>query len=1209
MRLPNSAPRRIWLLGGLRLEQNGTPVALPAGKAQLLLARLALPPLRPQRREVLADLLWPEAPPDRGPRNLSNTLYQLQQHLSPDWLLVDGQKVGLHPEGVWVDAQAFAEGCAVPDHQPEALRRWQDAAALYTGDLLPELYDDWVLGPQVALREQYLNTLIKIGLALETAQQYGEAQLYFAKGIAHDPLREEAYWGVMRTLTRQGRLAEALNSYRQLTQQLEQELGVPPSHKSQQLADRIQQELILASTKPQTTASQRPRLPFVGRLSERQQFLTRLPQAAAGRGGLFMLMGEPGMGKTRLLTELAEAAAWRGWQIAWGRGQEFTLPSAYAPLTAALNEALPLPRLQQLASLISPARLRLLARLVPAAQELLPPATYTPEADQSRLAQTIYQVLRGLQQIAPHLLILDDVQWASPSLWPLLVQIEPYLMDLSVLLVLSGRSTELLNQPDVWSTWQEWHKRGYPLVSLTGLNQDEMEQLAAAYQSSPLPTEQMTRLNQASGGNPLLALSLLETRALDQVAELPASLLDLLHQQLAHLSPLAQQALQAAAVLGFEFAYPIWAELLRAYGFPTARLPQIAGELERARLILLKERGYWFAHDMLRAAVYEQLTPQERRQWHGYALAVLSQQPSQNALALLYHAEQAAAPAQIAQYALLAGEQALENFTYPAALAYFTQALRALPPEQIEQRYRAVRGRLRATVLLADRSQQQADLIHLQGLVRQLQSPRYQAEFYQYQAEFFWQTGQWELGEQAGLAGLPLAHAAADDSLIAALQTILGQISRDKGVYAQANAWFEQAEQQHQKSGNQIGQGYITQMRGVIAQRLGDYPQAITLSKRALALVAAANDPSLTLRFQSNLAVAYWMSSDYAQARDLFTQILRLSRETGDRRVEATALGNLGALAGLVADFAASADYITQALRLERLTQNRTGIAAALTNLGKTISHLGQPSQALVYIDEALTINREMGRRRGEGYSWHIRGSLLMQMERYVEAEAALQQAQVIRQELGEQDNVLYTQADLALLYVLMNQLPQAERILIPMLAGLEMGTVSAEIRQAIHYTAYRYYHAWGDGAAARPQLLLAREAMAEIAAPLSPVDRERFLRQLPLNQQIQDALAAWQRPQTVQLVRADVPLGRKLTPEDYVTVTWTVASLEDEEIADKTERRRFILARLLREAAAQTATPTDDDLAQALGVSRRTIIRDMKAIPLPDTVFPTRGR
>jgi hypothetical protein len=92
------------------------------------------------------------------------------------------------------------------------------------------------------------------------------------------------------------------------------------------------------------------------------------------------------------------------------------------------------------------------------------------------------------------------------------------------------------------------------------------------------------------------------------------------------------------------------------------------------------------------------------------------------------------------------------------------------------------------------------------------------------------------------------------------------------------------------------------------------------------------------------------------------------------------------------------------------------------------------------------------------------------------------------------------------------------------------------------------------------------------------------------------DLLAPDARVITVSLARRDAPLGRTLHAHEYVTVRWTVRAPEDDALADKAERRRQRLRRLLHEAEAQGAAPTDDDLARALGVSRRTILRDMLA-------------
>jgi hypothetical protein len=123
---------------------------------------------------------------------------------------------------------------------------------------------------------------------------------------------------------------------------------------------------------------------------------------------------------------------------------------------------------------------------------------------------------------------------------------------------------------------------------------------------------------------------------------------------------------------------------------------------------------------------------------------------------------------------------------------------------------------------------------------------------------------------------------------------------------------------------------------------------------------------------------------------------------------------------------------------------------------------------------------------------------------------------------------------------------------------------------------------------------------------------RRRFFVNVWLNREIvlaHDRLASVQRVIPFKLARRSAPLGRALLPDEMVTVEWTVNAPEDEAIADKTERRLYRLQRLLREAEAQNAAPTDADLARALGVSRRTILRDMQVVAHDEKEPSTRKR
>jgi hypothetical protein len=138
------------------------------------------------------------------------------------------------------------------------------------------------------------------------------------------------------------------------------------------------------------------------------------------------------------------------------------------------------------------------------------------------------------------------------------------------------------------------------------------------------------------------------------------------------------------------------------------------------------------------------------------------------------------------------------------------------------------------------------------------------------------------------------------------------------------------------------------------------------------------------------------------------------------------------------------------------------------------------------------------------------------------------------------------------------------------------------------------------------------RAASAEVrrqALMIRDPARRRDFERVPLNQAIITELsgeADTQTSQEVLLAHREAPLGRPLRREELVRVRWTLTAPDDAAIDDKAERRRHRLQRLLTEAASHEAAPTDDDLARALGVSRRTILRDIAVL---GDQTPTRRR
>ena len=199
--------------------------------------------------------------------------------------------------------------------------------------------------------------------------------------------------------------------------------------------------------------------------------------------------------------------------------------------------------------------------------------------------------------------------------------------------------------------------------------------------------------------------------------------------------------------------------------------------------------------------------------------------------------------------------------------------------------------------------------------------------------------------------------------------------------------------------------------------------------------------------------------------------------------------------------------------------------------------------------------------------------------------------------------------AGLALVCLAENELPEAEKQLTAALALLEGPNVHPFWRRWVCFVAYQLYEAKGERETAVTYLCNAVQAVDEIAQKLPANERNSYWTQVPINQHIALAMDPHSERQQVRLVKASVPLGSVLTEADYKTISWTVSMPTDSLISSSMARRRYVLQRLLAEAEAQGAAPTDTDLAQALGVSRRTILRDMEALAAANVTLPTRRR
>ncbi len=297
------------LLGPPRLTRGGRPVEFARRKALALLAYLAVEG-RPQSREALAALFWPDHDQARARANLRTCLSSLARTLKCGALAVEGETIRLAPGAMEIDAEGFgglSRPC--PAHGPgeacdRCLPRLQEAAALYRGDLLAGFtlaecidFDQWQASRGQRLRQELASVLRRLARGCGARGRFEEAIGAAQRLVALDPLEEASHRELMRLYAAAGERAAALRQYRECCRILREELGAEPQEETRALYAEIGGGAARGS----------PRLPVPpGALLGRENELARARELLRERGvRLLTLTGAGGVGKTRLALQIA----------------------------------------------------------------------------------------------------------------------------------------------------------------------------------------------------------------------------------------------------------------------------------------------------------------------------------------------------------------------------------------------------------------------------------------------------------------------------------------------------------------------------------------------------------------------------------------------------------------------------------------------------------------------------------------------------------------------------------------------------------------------------------------------------------------------------------------------------------------------------------------------------------------------------------------
>jgi transcriptional regulator with XRE-family HTH domain/tetratricopeptide (TPR) repeat protein len=470
---------------------------------------------------------------------------------------------------------------------------------------------------------------------------------------------------------------------------------LPPPHATYKPQDATAPALPIGSFLGAT-----PTVALVGRESELDVVAAHLAEVVTGQGRLLMLVGEPGVGKTRLAQEISVQARARGFRVVTGRCYEPQQTFAFAPFVEALAKAAAGADTAMQAQL--PERWPEVIRLLPNQEASAQTPRQLDDRDaRQRLFWQVTGFLGMLAEQAPLALLLDDLHWADSASLDLLQHLAQHTRDQRLLLVGTYRDVEVGRQRPLAGALSELDRDELALrITVRRLVAEETTALigvtlganeAAAVRASAVSPQLAQLIYQRSEGNAFFTrqvvralqeqgvLQLMEGQWMLNTAgsalDIPESVRAVVGQRLAHLAPLTRDVLHEASVLGQVFAF---SELQRLGRRGEQEVEEALEEAAGAGIV--RERAhdqYHFNHALTHDTLYAELSARKKRRLHRAAADTIERLPDheRRASELAYHLLAADEGERALPYALLAGDQAAAVYAHAEAAGHYRTAV------------------------------------------------------------------------------------------------------------------------------------------------------------------------------------------------------------------------------------------------------------------------------------------------------------------------------------------------------------------------------------------------------------------------------------------------------------------------------------------------------------------------------------------------------
>jgi DNA-binding SARP family transcriptional activator len=678
--LPAAVDYRI--LGPLEVlpEHEPNPVDLGRPRQRSLLALLLLHANLPVPLDRVLDLLWGPDVPDRALGDLQVHVSRLRRALEPDRPKRSASRVLVSVAGGYLlrvgpnelDADRFE---VLADHghrqlvagEPlQARSSLGQALALWRGPALADFAYEAFAEQEAARLEARRTQVHEDGFEAELALgRHAEAVAGLEGMLVGNRLRERLWYLLMLALYRSDRQAEALRSFARARAILGDELGIEPGNALRRLEADILAHAPALDWHPAPEPAGRPSLRLagppddaatalsaghdpagpgpaarpsdrarpvggdqrrglVGRTAELTTFDLAFTEACAGRGALVLVSGEAGIGKTRLVAEVAAAVSQRGAWAAWGRGTEVEGAPPFWFWTQIIRSLLASGEPDELRRALGPGAADI-AKIVPevAGLAVAPALSWPadPGARRFRLYEGVVTFLARLAARRPLVLVLDDFQWADVSSLELTELLVQRLPDLPILVVVTCRDSEIpVDGPAAFTLGGLARSPVLSRLVLTGLSEPEVGAFVSQVTGQEVSAEMAAMMHARTDGNPFfvaeLARGLTGGDQATSLVDVPLGIREVVRRRLSRVPVASRSLLAVASVMGREFDAGVVAE---AADIPLVDAIGLLEVATTAGLVLDDDEGgrHRFSHVLVRDAIYDEIVRLRRAHIHG----------------------------------------------------------------------------------------------------------------------------------------------------------------------------------------------------------------------------------------------------------------------------------------------------------------------------------------------------------------------------------------------------------------------------------------------------------------------------------------------------------------------------------------------------------------------------------------------------------------